>query len=85
MMSSVKGYSRMPFPYVLLSDEDAAEIARIQADLMGYAERAMACFVTGDTEMNDENWQIFCDTVHEKGLDDAIAIWQKYVTKTNGD
>ena len=43
----------------------------------------MACFVTGDLELNDANWETFCRTVHEKGLDDEIAIWQKYVT--NGD
>ena len=79
MMAKVKQYSRLPYPYVVLSDADAAELARIQADLMGYAEQAMACFVTGDLELNDDNWQTFCDTVHEKGLDDAVAIWQKYI------
>ena len=78
-MAAFRQYCRLPYPYVILSDGDAAELARIQADVMGYAELAMACFVTGDLEMNDANWQTFCDTVHEKGLDDAIAIWQKYV------
>ncbi len=79
MIAGVKQYSRLPYPYVMLSDADAAELARIQADVMGYAELAMACFVTGDLEMTDDNWQVFCDTVHVKGLDDAIAIWQKYI------
>lgn len=79
MMAEMKKYSQLPYPYVMLSDADAAEIARIQADVMGYAEQAMACFVTGDLEMNDANWQEFCETVHAKGLDDAIAIWQKYI------
>ena len=77
--AGMKKYSRLPYPYVMLSDADAAELARIQADVMGYAEQAMACFVTGDLELNDANWQTFCDTVHTKGLDDAVAIWQKYV------
>ena len=81
MMADVKasGTLVLPYPYVVLSDADAAELARIQADLMGYAEQAMACFVTGDLEMNDANWKTFCDTVHAKGLDRAISIWQKYV------
>ena len=79
MMNSVRSFCVLPFPYVTLSDGDAAELTRIQSELMGYTEQAMACFVTGDLELNDENWQTFCDTVHEKGLDDAIAIWQKYV------
>ena len=43
----------------------------------------MACFVTGDIPLDDENWQVFCDKVHELGLDDAVSIWQKYVTKGN--
>ena len=77
MMLAVKPYSLLPYPYVVLSDEDAAELAKIQAELMGYAEQAMACFVTGDLEMNDSNWQTFCDTVKEKGLDRAVAIWQR--------
>ena len=79
MMAEVQRFSRLPYPYVMLSDGDAAELARLQAEVMGYAEQAMACFVTGDLEMNDANWQIFCDTVQGKGLDSAIAIWQKYI------
>lgn len=81
MMAAIKqsGVLVMPYPYVVLSDADAAELAQIQADLMGYAELTMACFVTGDLELNDANWKVFCDTVHAKGLDRAIAIWQKYV------
>ena len=83
MMAEAKQYSVKPFPSVLLNDEDAAEIARIQKELGKYAERTMACFVTGDIPLDDENWQVFCDKVHELGLDDAVSIWQKYVTKGN--
>ena len=74
-----------PYPYVFLSKEDSAEIAGIQADLSPYVETTMACFVTGDLEMNDENWATFCATVQEKGLDRMIAIWQKYVEPTGGE
>lgn len=79
MMEDMRKYCVMPYPYVYLSEEDAAEISRIQKDLMDYAELTMACFVTGDLELNDGNWKTFCETVHDKGLDDAIAIWQKYI------
>ena len=81
MMREARQYCVLPYPYVVLSDGDAARLAEIQTELMGYAEEAMACFVTGDLELNDENWRVFCDTVHEKGLDEAIAIWQKYLVK----
>lgn len=83
MMAEAKQYSVKPFPNVILNEEDAAEIARIQKELSKYAERTMACFVTGDLPLDDKNWQEFCDKVHELGLDDAISIWQKYVTKGN--
>lgn len=81
MMNEIRPYCRTAFPYVTLTEEDAAALAKIQAELMTYAEGTMACFVTGDLELNDENWRVFCETVHEKGLDDAIVIWQKYITE----
>ena len=83
MMAEAKQYSVKPFPAVVLNEEDAAEIARIQKELGRYAEKTMACFVTGDIPLDDENWNAFCDRVHELGLDDAKAICQKYVTKEN--
>ena len=78
-MNEFRTYCQLSFPYVMLTEEDAAALAKIQSGLMYYAEETMACFVTGDLELNDENWRIFCDTIHDKGLDDAIAIWQKYI------
>ena len=81
MLARVKEYAVLPFPLVTLSREDEAEIARIQKDLMGYAEQAMAAFVTGDVELNDDQWAVFCNTVREKGLNSAVGIWQKYLEK----
>ena len=60
-----------------LTAEEEARVAEIQNDLSRYAEKAMACFVTGDTELTDENWNTFCSTVEEKGLQELIGIWQK--------
>ena len=61
MMAEAKQYSVKPFPAVVLNEEDAAEIARIQKELGRYAEKTMACFVTGDIPLDDENWKAFCD------------------------
>lgn len=72
----LKSYSIIPYPPVTLSAEDEARAAAIQKELSPYAEQTMARFVTGDIEMTDENWQIFCDTVNEKGLPEMAAIWQ---------
>jgi len=42
-------------------------------------EKTMACFVAGDIELTDENWETFCRTVDEKGLQEMIDIWQKAI------
>ncbi len=75
-MISLKQYSVIPYPPVTLSEADAKRVAEIQNDLSKYAEKAMAGFVTGDIELTDENWEVFCRTVEEKGLQEMISIWQ---------
>ena len=75
----LKQFSVIPYPPVTLSAEDETRVAEIQKDLSRYAESAMAQFVTGDLELTDENWDGFCRTVEEKGLQEMIGIWQKAV------
>ena len=36
-------------------------------------------FITGDQELNDETWQVCVETVEQKGIQELIDIWQKYV------
>jgi len=72
------GYARLPFPYVTLSEEDENRVAELQKQLAPYAEETMACFVTGDIQLSDENWDSFVRTVEEKGLNEMMAVWQKY-------
>ena len=78
-LQTLKQYSVIPYPPVTLSAEDEQRVAEIQNDLSRYAEKAMACFVTGDTELSDENWDMFCKTVEEKGLQEMISIWQNAI------
>ena len=43
--------------------------------------------MTGDLELSDENWDTFCTTVEDLGIQEMIGIWQKYLpeepTETN--
>ena len=78
-LAGLKQFSVIPYPPVTLSADDAARIAEIQKDLASWADQAMACFVTGDVELTDENWEAFCRTAEEKGLSEMIGIWQKYI------
>jgi len=75
-LNTLKQYSVIPYPPVTLSTGDEKRVAEIQEELSRYAEQAMACFVTGDTELNDDTWDEFCKTVEEKGLQEMIGIWQ---------
>ena len=78
-LNTLKGFSVIPYPPVTLDPEDEQRIAEIQDGLSRYAEKAMACFVTGDTELTDENWDTFRRTVEELGLPEMISIWQKAI------
>ena len=78
-LMELKEYSILPMPQIMLSREDGNAVADIQADLSGYAETAMARFVTGDVPLNDEEWKAFCDTAEAKGLSRMTEIWQKYI------
>lgn len=83
----LKKTSVIPYPPVTVSREDAERIGVLQKGIMGYAEKTMACFVTGDLELSDENWDTFCTTVEDLGIQEMIGIWQKYLpeepTETN--
>ena len=78
-MKELKQYSVIPYPPVTLDRETEKRVAEIQNDLSRYAERTMARFVTGDIELTDENWDLFCKTVQEKGLQEMIDIWQQAI------
>ena len=70
------GAAGMRFIPVTLDEETEKRVAEIQDDLSRYAEKTMACFVAGDIELTDENWDIFCKTLEEKGLQEMVNIWQ---------
>ena len=78
-MSLAARYAVTPFPLVNLSREDAERIARLQADIAPFAEQTMAEFVTGDQEINDENWTAFKEGLEARGFSEMIALWQQYV------
>ena len=78
-LRNLKQYSVIPYPPVTLDAETEKRAAEIQDGLSRYAEKAMACFVTGDIELTDENWEQFCSTVEEKGLQEMIGIWQNAI------
>lgn len=78
-LDHLKQYCVIPYPPVTLEAEAEKRVAEIQNDLSRYAERTMARFVTGDIELTDENWEQFCSTLKEKGLQEMVDIWQNAI------
>ena len=76
-MARVKDFAVLPFPQLYLTEEDSERIAALQAELSPFAEKRMAEFVTGDTELDDAGWQAFCAGVEERGLPEMLTIWQR--------
>lgn len=79
LIAELKKYCVMPYPLVTLTKEDEETLAGVQKELGAYAESTMARFVVGDIEINDAEWETFCKTVKEKGLETVIEIFAKYV------
>ena len=75
----LKQYSVQPYPCVILTEADEKRIAELQSAIAPYAENTMAAFVTGDLELNDKTWAEFCSKIRQLGLEEEIAIWQKYI------
>ena len=80
-MVRVQEFAETPYPQVWLSTEDAKEVARLQAEIAPFAEKRMAEFITGDVVLDDASWQEFGQELARRGLEDMIAIWQKYVNE----
>ncbi len=75
----LKTFEKAADPIIHWSGEDRVRLYELQLALSQYAEKTMACFVTGDTELNDETWNEFTAEVNRLGLEEVIALWQKYV------
>ena len=76
-LAALKEKSVTPYPLVYLTDEQQSRIDAIWSSLGPWSENMLARFVTGDVPLDDENWQHFCETALEMGLEDMVSIWQE--------
>ena len=59
-----------------LNTEETNSIKNEVADIISYASEAIMKFMTGVTEMNDENWNDFVGTCNELGMEHAVSVYQ---------
>lgn len=76
-LAALKEKSVTPYPLVYLTDDQQARVDAIWSSLGPWSENMLARFVTGDVPLDDENWQRFCETTLEMGIEDMVSIWQE--------
>ena len=72
----LKQIDQLPYPQVYLTQEQQSRVDELIWNIGKYAEYQMVWFVTGDTEINDETWNAFCQQVKALGIDEMVSIWQ---------
>lgn len=78
-LTRLKTFETEADPIIHWSQEDRTRLYELQGAISAYAEATMACFVTGDTELNDETWKAFTEEVERLGLNETVSLWQKYI------
>ena len=64
----IKQHGEVIFPQVYLTTEEQDEVNSIQVDLETYVVESEAAFITGNTEINDENWDNYISTLESIGV-----------------
>ena len=67
----------MVMPSYFFSEEDNAEIARLQTTIINYVDESTAAFVTGNKSI-DNDWDAYITELGNLGLADYLAIYQRY-------
>jgi len=71
-------YTKMPFPYYTLTNEQAQTIAPMQMKLGAYVDTMMGRFIIGDVELNDENYAAFISALYDEyNVEGFLAFWQQ--------
>ena len=64
------------YPVVYFTEEENELISSIGTDVKTYVDEMEAQFITGKTELNDETWKNYVDTLNKMGAQDYINIYQ---------
>lgn len=69
-------YGRVPFPPTMLSQEEADQLAIINADLLGFLDQQEALFITASEPITDAQWAEFLATQEQIGVQTIIDVFQ---------
>ncbi len=65
------------YPKVLMSADDTEELTYIQPDLISYINSSKSAFIRDG--VTDDSWEEYLEKVEDYGVEDYLAIYQKYL------
>ena len=77
-------YTRMPFPYYSLTEEQAQRIYPLQNAIGFYVDEQLARWVLGEDEITDASFEAFEEHLKELGLEEFLSFWQGVLEETQG-
>lgn len=69
-------HGEVPYPLVYLTPEEQETVSGIEVDMQTYVRNSEAQFITGQTELTDENWDNYVQTIENMGLEDYVQVYQ---------
>ncbi|WP_066189716.1 MULTISPECIES: extracellular solute-binding protein [Gracilibacillus] len=64
-----------PMPKLFFSEEESNRLAQLEQSITEYIEEMTAAFITGSSDLDSE-WDQYIDTLHQKGLEEYMEIYQ---------
>lgn len=64
----IEAHGEVIFPQVYLTPEEQEEVTDIKSELETYVVENEAAFITGNIELNDENWNEYVSTLENLGV-----------------
>ena len=61
---------------ISLTTDESGAITTMVADITTYSQETLLKFMTGATELNDENWEAYIEQLYAYGLQDCIDVYQ---------
>lgn len=72
----INKHGEIAFPLVYLTKEEQDTVSGIAVDLQTYVRNSEAQFITGQLELNDENWQEYVETLNNIGAEEFVSVYQ---------
>lgn len=74
--AKINAHGEVAYPLVYLTPEEQAIVSSIAVDLQTHIRNSEAQFITGQMELNDENWNKYVETIEKMGVEEFVQVYQ---------